>query len=38
MVIIPSKNTSLIQVVEIFLGQLLCGYLEKNSKNEKKIY
>ena len=32
MVIIPSKNTSLIQVVEIFLGQLLCGYLEKNSK------
>ena len=37
MVIIPSKNTSLIQVVEIFLGQL-SGYLEKNSKNEKKIY
>ena len=32
MVIIPSKNTSLIQVVEIFLGQLLCGYLEKNCK------
>ncbi len=31
-VVIPSKNTSLIQVVEIFLGQLLCGYLEKNCK------
>ena len=31
-IVIPSKNTSLIQVVEIFLGQLLCGYLEKNCK------
>jgi len=26
---IQSKNTSLIQVVEIFLGQIFCGQLEK---------
>jgi D-sedoheptulose 7-phosphate isomerase len=29
-IIIPSKDTALIQVVEIFLGQIYCGYLEKN--------
>ena len=27
---IPSKNTSLTQVVEIFLGQILCGQIEKH--------
>ena len=29
-VLIPSKNTSQIQVAEIFLGQILCEYLEIN--------
>lgn len=29
-VLIPSKNTSQIQVAEIFLGQILCEYLEVN--------
>ena len=28
-IIIKSNNTSLIQVVEIFLGQIFCGQLEK---------
>jgi len=28
-IIIKSNNSSLIQVVEIFLGQIFCGYLEK---------
>lgn len=27
-VLIPSKTTSIIQVVEIFLGQILCNFLE----------
>ena len=27
-ILIPSKTTSQIQVVEIFLGQILCDYLE----------
>tara|TARA_Y100000590_G_scaffold465244_1_gene636979 strand:+ start:917 stop:1498 length:582 start_codon:yes stop_codon:yes gene_type:complete len=31
LIIIPSKNTSLIQVVEIFLGQILCEYLEERN-------
>ena len=30
-IIIPSKNTSIIQVVELLLGQVLCGYLEENA-------
>ena len=31
-VLIPSKVTSQIQVCEIFLGQILCEYIEKNIK------
>lgn len=30
-IIIPSKNTSIIQIIELFLGQVLCGYLEENA-------
>lgn len=30
---IQSNNTSLIQVIEIFLGQIFCGFLEKNISN-----
>ena len=29
-IIIPSKNTSIIQVIELLLGQVLCEYLEQN--------
>ena len=29
-IIIPSKDTSLIQVVEVFLGQIFCGFIENN--------
>jgi len=29
-VIIPSNNTSIIQVVELLMGQVLCDYLEQN--------
>ena len=29
MIILPSHNTSLIQVIEIFFGQIYCGQLEK---------
>ena len=32
LILIPSKNTSQIQVAEIFLGQILCDYLEQNIK------
>lgn len=28
LILIPSKTTSQIQVIEIFLGQILCDYLE----------
>ena len=35
-IIIPSKNTSLIQVIEIFLGQILCDYVETNFKKQEK--
>ena len=31
-ILIPSKTTSQIQVCEIFLGQILCEYIEKNIK------
>ena len=31
-VVIPSKVTSQIQVCEIFLGQILCDFIEKNIK------
>lgn len=31
LILIPSKNTSQIQVAEIFLGQIMCDYLERNS-------
>ena len=30
-IIIPSKNTSIIQIIELLLGQVLCGYLEENA-------
>lgn len=33
-VIIPSKITSQIQVCEIFLGQILCNYIEDNFKRK----
>lgn len=33
-VIIPSKITSQIQVCEIFLGQVLCNYIEDNFKRK----
>ena len=29
MIILPSYSTSLIQVIEIFFGQIYCGQLEK---------
>tara|TARA_B100000214_G_scaffold297888_1_gene227838 strand:+ start:356 stop:946 length:591 start_codon:yes stop_codon:yes gene_type:complete len=31
-IIIPSKNTSIIQVIELLLGQILCDFLEQNVK------
>ena len=30
-IIIPSKNTSVIQVIELMLGQILCEFLEENA-------
>jgi D-sedoheptulose 7-phosphate isomerase len=36
-VIIPSKNTSEVQVIEIMIGQILCEFLENNI-NLKKIF
>ena len=29
---IPSNNTSIIQVVELLIGQVLCDFLERNVK------
>ena len=31
-ILIPSKNTSIIQIFELFLGQTLCEFLEEKSK------
>ena len=34
-IIIPSKNTSQIQVAEILIGQMFCSYLENFFYNKK---